>query len=251
VPHIKRGSANIYYESHGSGPALLLTHGFTATSRMWQNQIDALSQNHQLIIWDIRGHGESALPLDAGLYSADLTVDDMRALLDQVGAERAILGGHSLGGYMSLRFFMRYPERVRALLLFNTGPGFKQDEARDKWNANVNRLADKLQDRGLDALGRGAEALGNNHKSIESLALAGRGITTQQTADVIESLPTIDVPSLVLVGENDKAFLNAASYMSERIKGANSVTLQDAGHAANIDQPAAFNEATLAFLNVL
>ena len=251
MPHLKRGSANIYYESHGSGPALLLTHGFTATSRMWQNQIDALSQNHQLIIWDIRGHGESALPLDPSLYSADLTVDDMRALLDQVGAEKAILGGHSLGGYMSLRFFMRYPERVRALLLFNTGPGFKQDEARDKWNANVNRLAAKLEERGLDALGRGADALGNNHKSIESLALAGRGITTQQTADVIESLPTIDVPSLVLVGENDKAFLNAASYMSERIQGANSVTLKDAGHAANIDQPAAFNEATLAFLNSL
>src|SRR3954465_3866858 len=134
MPTINRDGVSIYYEVHGSGPPLLLTHGYSSTSAMWAGQIEALSKQHTLILWDMRGHGQSDYPDDQAAYSEALTIGDMAALLDKVGAASAIVGGLSLGGYMSLAFYRAHPERVRALLIIDTGPGFKKDEARDAWN---------------------------------------------------------------------------------------------------------------------
>src|SRR5467141_3113304 len=117
MPKLNRDGVNIYYEVHGSGPALLLTHGYSSTSAMWQGQIEALSKHHRLVLWDMRGHGQSDYPEELKAYSEALTVADMAALLDEVGAENAIVGGLSLGGYMSLAFYRANPERVRALLI--------------------------------------------------------------------------------------------------------------------------------------
>src|SRR6202023_2089461 len=133
MPIIDRDGVNIHYEVHGSGPALLLTHGYSSTSAMWQGQIEALSKNHKLVLWDMRGHGQSDYPDDPAAYSEALTVGDMAALLDQVGATSAIVGGLSLGGYMSLAFYRAHPERVRALLIIDTGPGFRKDDAPAGW----------------------------------------------------------------------------------------------------------------------
>ena len=88
---------SLYYEVHGKGPTILLTHGYSATSQMWTGQIEELSRDHQLVIWDMRGHGRSDSPDDPKLYSETATVADMAALLDEVGARTAIVGGLSLG----------------------------------------------------------------------------------------------------------------------------------------------------------
>ena len=113
MPKLNRDGVNIYYEVHGSGPPLLLTHGYSSTSTMWQGQIAALAKHHKLVLWDMRGHGQSDYPDDALAYSEALTVADMAALLDAVGADQAIIGGLSLGGYMSLGVLSR-PSRPRA-----------------------------------------------------------------------------------------------------------------------------------------
>src|SRR6476619_4711014 len=130
MPKINRDGVDIYYEVHGSGPPLLLTHGYSSTSGMWQGQIEALSKHHKLILWDMRGHGQSDYPDDPNAYSEALTVADMAALLDEVGAGKAIVGGLSLGGYMSLAFHRAHPDRVRALLLIDPGPCLKKGAAR-------------------------------------------------------------------------------------------------------------------------
>src|SRR6202012_2069421 len=96
--------------------------------------IEPLSRKHKLILWDMRGHGQSDYPDDPSAYSEALTVGDIEALLDKAGADKAIVGGLSLGGYMSLAFYRAHPERVRALLIIDTGPGFRKDSARDQWN---------------------------------------------------------------------------------------------------------------------
>ena len=88
----------------------------------------------------------------------------------------------------------------------------------------------------------------SQHRNAEGLAKAADGMLTQRDARVIESLPTIAVPSLVLVGADDKPFLAAADYMAAKIPGASKVVLPNAGHAANIDQPEAFNLAVTGFL---
>src|ERR1700736_5145829 len=210
MPKISRDGVEIYYEVHGGGPALLLTHGYSSTSAMWQRQIEALSRHHKLVLWDMRGHGQSDYPDDPQSYSEALTVADMAALLDEVGAKSAIVGGLSLGGYMSLAFYRAHPDRVRALLIIDTGPGFKKDDARE-----------------------------------------ARGMLTQRDARVIELLPEIKVPSLIVVGADDTPFLAASDYMAAKIPDAKKVVIPAAGHAVNIDQPQAFIEAVLPFLDGL
>src|SRR5206468_11592962 len=109
-------------------------------------------KRHTVILWDMRGHGQSDYPDDPQAYSEALTVGDMAALLDAAGAETAIVGGLSLGGYMSLAFYRAHPERVRALLIIDTGPGFRKDDAREAWNRRALETGDRLEREGLAVL---------------------------------------------------------------------------------------------------
>src|SRR6202008_5039775 len=88
----------------------------------------------RMIAWDMRGHGETESPSDPALYSADATVADMKALLGHVGVTRAVIGGLSLGGYVSLLFALAHPEMVRALVICDSGPGYRSADARPAWN---------------------------------------------------------------------------------------------------------------------
>jgi len=257
MPMLKRDGVGLYYEVHGptgpkGGPTILLTHGYSATSQMWQGQVEALSKDHQLVIWDMRGHGQSDSPDDPSLYSEPATVADMAALLDHVGARTAIVGGLSLGGYMSLAFNRVHPERVEALLIIDTGPGYKNDEAREGWNRTSLKTAERYETEGLTLLETGsAERRTAQHRSAKGLALAARGMLTQRDAGVISSLPEIKVPSIVVVGSEDTPFLAASDYMAAKIPGAKKAVIEGAGHAANIDRPEAFNAALLEFLQGL
>jgi pimeloyl-ACP methyl ester carboxylesterase len=252
MPNINRDGVEIYYEVHGSGPPLLLTHGYSSTSEMWKGQITALSKHSQLVVWDMRGHGRSDYPDDASAYSEALTVADMAALLDEVGADRAIVGGLSLGGYMSLAFYRAHPARVRALLIIDTGPGFKKDDAREAWNKRAHDTGDRFEREGLAGLTSGSrERSSVSHRDASGLARAARGMLTQRDARVIELLPDIKVPSLVVVGTEDAPFLAAADYMAAKIPAAKKVVIPAAGHAVNIDQPQAFIDAVLPFLDSL
>ena len=219
---------------------------------MWQGQISALSQHHKLVLWDMRGHGESDYPEDPAAYSEALTIGDMAALLDEVGAAGAIVGGLSLGGYMSLAFYRAHPGRVRALLIVDTGPGFKKDDARDAWNKRAHDAGDRFEREGLAVLkGASSERSSVSHRDASGLARAARGMLTQRDARVIESLPGIKVPSLVVVGADDTPFLAASDYMAAKIPGAKKAVIPAAGHAVNIDQPQAFIDAVLPFLDGL
>ena len=137
---------------------------------------------------------------------------------------------------------------MRALMLFDTGPGFKKDDAREAWNARARTRADDLDARGLAALGPSDEVRQSRHRDATGLAGAARGMLAQRDDPVIRSLETIRVPTLVLVGANDTNFLAATDYMAAKIPGATKVVLPDAGHAANLHQPTAFNRAMNTFL---
>jgi pimeloyl-ACP methyl ester carboxylesterase len=248
MPTLERNGVHLYYEVHGSGPTVLLTNGYSATAEMWQPNLAALSPRCQLILWDMRGHGQTDSPNDPALYSEEATVADIAALLDVHGVEQAVIGGLSLGGYMSLAFHLAHPERVKALMLFDTGPGYKRDEPRAGWNKRAEATAREYETKGLAALGRSAEVLASHHRSAQGLAHAARGMLAQRDARVITSLDSIKIPTLVLAGAKDEPFLAATDYMASKIPGATKVIIPEAGHAANLDQPEAFNQAVLAFL---
>ncbi|OAF08893.1 alpha/beta fold hydrolase [Bradyrhizobium neotropicale] len=252
MPRIDRDGVGIHYEVHGEGPPLLLTHGYSSTSAMWHGQIDALAANHKLVLWDMRGHGQSDYPDDPNAYGEALTVGDMAAILDAIGASSAVIGGLSLGGYMSLAFYRAHPQATRALLIIDTGPGFRKDDAREAWNARALATADKLDREGLDVLKAATrERATASHRNASGLALAARGMLTQRDARVMELLPDIKVPSLIVVGADDAPFLAAADYMAAKIPGAQKVVIPAAGHAVNIDQPQAFVDAVVPFLKNL
>ena len=111
MPYLERDGVRLYYEDRGAGPAVLLTHGYTATLRMWDPQVAALADRYRMICWDMRGHGASDSPDDPTAYSHEATVADMAALLDACGVERPVIGGRSLGGFMSLVFHLAHPEQ--------------------------------------------------------------------------------------------------------------------------------------------
>ena len=154
---------------------------------------------------------------------------------------------------MSLAFNVEHGSRVAALMLFDTGPGYRNDEAREAWNKNAVAWGGDFETKGLDTLAaRGSgEMQPAWHRSADGLTRAARGMLTQHGAHVIGSLPGIEVPTLVLVGENDKPFLGATDYMAKKIPKATKVVIPDAGHVANLDQPKAFNDAMRTFLESL
>jgi len=251
MPYLDRAGTNIYYEVTGATnrrPPLLLSHGFGASSAMWQPNRAALAAGRPVITWDMRGHGRSDSPADPAQYSHRACVADMAALLDAAGAERAVAGGLSLGGFLSLAFCLEIPDRVAALVLCDTGPGFRSDQARERWNSRALATADRLERGGLEVLGEDSAPTAPRHRSASGLARAARGMLAQSSSEVIDGLASIRVPTLVLVGGRDEAFVGAAEYVAAKIPGARKVVIPDAGHMCNIDQPDLFNEAVRPFL---
>ena len=244
----------IDYEDTGRGRAVLMSHGYSATRRMWHDQHRALGDRHRMISWDMRGHGQTESPDDPAQYSLDLTVADMKALLDHLGVRRGVIGGLSLGGYVSLAFALAHPSMVEALIICDSGPGYRNPAAREQWNERARARAAELESRGLEALGGRSremqEAMGH-HRSAQGLAHAARGMLAQKDARVIDGLAGISVPTLVIVGDRDEPFVAPCEYMAKKIPGARLEVVKDAGHSSNLDQPEAFNRVFVEFLDSL
>ena len=254
MPKLIRSGVEIFYTVDGKGPAVLLTHGFCGSSTMWRAQIEALKSRYTVITWDMRGHAQSNSPKQSSAYSMALSLTDMNGILDACGVERAVIGGFSLGGLMSLDFYLEYPQRVSGLVLVDTGPGFRSVEAQRKWNEGAECWARLLETHGLGTFEivpqlSGADTRLARHPSAQGLALAARGGLKRSSDRVIRSLKDISVPTLVIVGAKDKPFLGAADYMARKISNSKKVVIPDAGHASNLDQPELFNRAVEKFLN--
>jgi pimeloyl-ACP methyl ester carboxylesterase len=249
MPLLDRPGTFVSYSAEGDGPPLLLTHGFAATAQMFAANLPALALRNRVVTWDIRGHGASGDPADQSCYSAQASTDDMAAVLDHLAIGRAAVGGHSLGGYLSLAFALAHPQRVSALILIGTGPGFRSDDSRAVWNRAAGQSASSIEERGLAGLRTGAEQDRGAHRSAAGLASAARGILTQRDSRVIDGLPTITVPTLIVVGADDTRFLAAAQYMQRKISTARLVIIPGAGHAPNVSQPEQFNQHARSFLD--
>ncbi len=251
MPLVELNGIHINYEEHGShyGTPILLTHAFAATLQMWKPQFEAW-RDYRVIAWDMRGHGGTDSPPTQDDYSEKLTVEDMAALLRHLGIKEAVVGGLSLGGYISLEFQLAHPEMTRALILCNTGPGYRKDDARAGWNDFSINYAKRFEERGLDGIGKGIEidATREYQRSAQGLAFAGRGILTQRAAKVMEHLEEIAVPTLLVWGADDARYQSGIDYMASKIPNARKVVIEQAGHAVNLFQPDAFNAAVLSFL---
>jgi len=255
MPKIRVNNIELYYEVHGQGYPVVFTHGFAGTVNMWQPQVPVLSREYRFVIYDARGHGQSESPTSLDQYSADIVVEDLFQLLGTLGIEKAVVGGLSMGGYESLRFYLRHPQTVAALILMDTGPGYRNPARREEWNRQQEERANLLETQGIEAFAIDAPSYTPRDLMLRQnpigLAHMARRVVAQHDSWVIENLGEIKVPTLVLVGEKDTPFLQAAEYMSKAIPEAQYMVIPEAGHAANLDNVGVFNRTVLDFLRKL
>jgi pimeloyl-ACP methyl ester carboxylesterase len=259
----------LYAEAHGEGLPLLLSPGYCQTHENFRPQVEPFVEaGVRVVLWDYRGHGKSQAPEDPDAYSMERVLEDMDRVLEWAApGRRAALGGLSFGGLASLHFALVHPRRVRALLLFDSGPGYKNREGQASWEVQVGRIADRLEKMGFEGYvdGRAAATAIGRRPDLAAAQAAGRAVQAQDphgvarfgrrvvgpAPGVIDDLASIHVPALVLVGEHDTAYLRAGEVMAAKLPRVTHVVIPGAGHVVNIEQTEAFNHAVLEFLGAL
>ena len=245
----------VAYDDAGRGEALVLLHGFPFDRSMWRGQSRDLGERCRVIAPDLRGLGET--PLGYAEVTMGEMAEDVAALLDALGVERAVLGGLSMGGYVAFEFFRRFPRRVRALVLADTRPQADADDARRTREETARRaLADGMEpiadsmlpkllsastrEREPEVVGRvRAMMLGT---SPEGAAAALRAMAARR--DQTDLLSSIDVPTLIVVGVEDAITPPSdAEAMAAKIKGARLVRIEGEAHLSNVERPEEFNRA--------
>ena len=252
--------AAIEYDVRGEGEAVLLLHAFPLGLFMWDAQVEALAATHRVVRFDARGFGGSAG--SAGPLTMERIADDGAALLDHLGIDKAVVGGCSMGGYAAFAFVRRHPQRLAGLVLQDTRAGADTAEAK----ANRSTLAAKVLAEGASAAVEAflpklvGETTHRERPAVlallrerilatppQAIANALHGLAAR--SDSRETLPTIAVPTLVLVGTEDvltpppEAVTMAAAIPRARLD-----VIPAAGHLANLERPDAVNAALRAFL---
>lgn len=252
----------VYYETQGSGPALVLIHGWAINSDYWDDQIPAFREKYRVIRYDRRGYGRSS-------GDPDLTADpvDLRELLALLGVQRAHLVGHSMGTTTALAFAVQYPQNVSAMVL--TGAAGVSDYSPERAGGVQNAPAERrriARTMGLDSLW--AITLRNppftsDTITAEQHARSVRMLATYRATDLLQDtrpsgqtrrvvmadLPNVHVPTLFLLGEREtRPTLEATAELARRIPKAKRILLPDAGHLVSLSKVAAYNAAVLQFL---
>jgi 3-oxoadipate enol-lactonase len=255
------------YSDTGAGsPVVLLVHGFPLNRSMWDPQLGVLrAAGARVVAPDLRGFGasEGGPP---GPLTMDQHADDLAALLDALGIDQPVaFCGLSMGGYVGFAFWRRHPRRVRALVLADTRASADTPEGR-QGRLDMALKAEELQSPQPAIDGMLPRLLSPHLRSGSLPEHLLRGMMAGSTAravadgqrglaarpDSFSTLPTIDVPVLVVVGEHDILTPPEESHrIAEGIPRARLVTIDQSGHMSNLENPAAFNEALLEFLRSL
>ena len=253
------GTKIAYDDTGGSGRAIVLAHGFLMDRSMFEPQVAALRDTYRVITWDERGFGDTVFD-DQPFTYWDLAADCI-ALLDHLDIDRAVVGGMSQGGFISLRVALAAPERVRTLILLDTQAGTEDPEAIPLYQG----MADDWVAHGLSDEVAGVVAsliIGDpllserwitrwKSRPKESMALPSQTLMTRD--DVTTRLGEIPLPALVVHGTADVAIsMDKAQTLAEGLNRCDGVVAVEGGsHAANLTHPAEVNQAIVSFLGAL
>ena len=239
-----------------AAPAVMLSHSHFSDHRMWRPQIDALAEHYRVVAYDTRGHGASGVP--KGPYSLDDLASDALELMDALGLDGVHFVGLSMGGMIGMTLALKAPERVRSLLLCDTAaemPAGVWDERVATARADgVEPLLEPTMARWFTPEFR--ESAPETVAWIRRIASGTASAGYLGCAEAIKAmrlvprLGDIRLPTRVIVGAQDPATpVAAAEVLADGIPGAELVVIDGAAHLANLEQPAAFSEAMLAFLD--
>jgi len=255
----------IHWRESGRGEAVLFIHGFPFHGGQWDDQIDRLPMRWRLLAPDLRGFGRTDLGPGSGPLEMDLFADDLAGFLDALGIERAVVCGLSMGGYIAFALWRWHRERVRALVLCNTRAGADTEEGRAARRAQAGRveqegvasLANEMLPKLLSERTRAErpDVVEKVRSMIEATPAQTIVHALDGLADRLDStelLPTIDVPTLVIGGSEDRITPpSELEFLANAIPDARLKMIEGAGHLTNLEAPAEFNLALVHFLEAL
>ncbi len=253
----------------GALTPLVLLHGFPFSGAMWRPQLQPLSRSRRLIVPDGRGFGATPLLDQSGEMpepSLEVLADDLATLLDHLELEQVVLGGSSMGGYVAMAFLRRHPKRVAGLLFCGTKARGDSEAER----TNRLRMAETVErNGGVQSLFEGfvPQLCGSTSharrphivaqveawaRDADWAAVAWSQRAMASRVSAIDILSTIDVPTLVAVGDEDRlAPVTDSVAMVNAMPRAQLARISDAGHVSNVEDPTAFNAVVMEFLDQL
>ena len=254
----------IYYEAHGSGTPLVLAYGIGGNAEMWDVNRDALAARHRLILWEPRGHARSDSPEDPAKYSFERWVFDLKAVLDRLGIRKAHVGGLSLGAGIAARFALRFPSRVRSLVVTNSSSAAGLPLSVENLVMRARSIEITLT-KGMDAMAEYAMVANPNlserlalnpgaraefyeeYRRLSPIGYANSLRALIAMDHITDQLRRLRMPVLLIGADRDPS-LEPMKVMHRRVRGSRLAILSPASHFGNRDQPEAWNRTVLEFL---
>jgi pimeloyl-ACP methyl ester carboxylesterase len=265
MPYVRTDDrVKLYYEEHGEGSPLVLAYGIGGNADLWDTNRDALAARHRLVLWEPRGHARSDSPEDPAQYSFARWALDLKAVLDHLRIGTAHVGGLSLGAGIATRFTLRFPARVRSLLVTNSSSAAGLPLSVDQILMRAQSIKVTLE-QGLDAMAEFAMATNPNvrervaldpnakdefyadYRRLTPIGYANSLRALLAMDHITHDLTSIRVPTLLIGGDRDPS-LAPMKVMHRKVRGSKLVVLSPASHFANRDQPEAWSRAALDFL---
>ena len=269
MPHLTTDDGvKLYYEEAGSGTPVVFVHEFAGDHRSWEPQMRFFSRRYRCVAYNARGWPPSDVPEDVARYSQERARDDVKAVLDGLGIDKAHVVGLSMGGFATLHFGLSYPERARSLLVAGCGYGAERDQ-REKFRDEAVKIAGRLEREGMPKFAA-TYALGPTRVQFQNKDPRGwrefadmlaehsaRGAANTQLGvqrerpsifDLEPQMRQLTVPTLIVTGDEDWPCLLPNVFMKQAIPSAGLLVLPNTGHTINIEEPAAFNAALADFL---
>ncbi|MFP8877649.1 MAG: 2-succinyl-6-hydroxy-2,4-cyclohexadiene-1-carboxylate synthase, partial [Myxococcota bacterium] len=253
------GGIELCVHERGSGPPLLLLHGFTGSARSLDELAGGLARTHRVIVPDLVGHGGSDAPFELDPYRMARCVEQLCALLDALETGPVGVLGYSMGGRVALALLVQAPERIHSALLISAGAGIAEPEARAERVCSDEALARRIEEQGVAAFvdvwlsqplfasqmrRLDARALKQTRderlaNSAHGLANSLRGMGSGAQPPVHEALSTIACPVALVVGEEDEKFRHIAQDLAQRLPQGHVHCVPRAGHAVHLENPGA------------
>jgi pimeloyl-ACP methyl ester carboxylesterase/outer membrane biosynthesis protein TonB len=256
-------SYTVYPSTRDGAPPLVLLHGFTASAASFEANIAGLREHFELIVVELLGHGDSEAPAESAPYGPGPAVQRMLDLFDALGHEKVLLCGHSLGGAVALRLALDAPQRLSGLIIINSMSAAGTPEWREQARPGMLAMAARARAEGTDFMRktrlypaaskrldeRSRAMLMRDFDRLSANAVAGTAEALVLDVNSFERLGELAVPTLVVLGDRDAAFVASAPAFVARLPQqlVRTARIEGAGHAANIEQPAQFEAALLAF----
>lgn len=245
----------ISYTDNGQGKPLVLIHAFPTDKQLWEPQIEQLKQHFRVITLDLWGFGQSS-PIELRAAEMSNYADEVKALLDQLHIDKAIIGGESMGGYVALAFLKKYPDNTSGLILSDTQSIADSDEVKEQREVNAEETIEHgtghvIQSFTPKALSPNAsEQTQNTLAAILStqmpqpIAYSLRGMALRE--DTSDVLSNTNLPVLILTGDEDMIISPIQSKnMHTLAKNSQFVIIKNAGHLSNLEQPEQWNQAVI------